>query len=516
MKKVFKLIFSRATLVVVAILLQLGVSIVLPYVINHYYPLVISNLFIPIEILFQLIALILIVRIINSDMNIEGQLVWVFICLLFPLFGIMIYFLFVRRRPPTKHRKYFRAMKYEHIKYKERTEIEKKEIEQEADKYFGQFEYIYQTTGLKTYKNTDVKYLHNGEIFLNDLLKSLEQAQKYIFMEYFIIEQGEMWSKIFDVLKQKVSEGVEVRIMYDDLGSINKLPNNFAKKLNKMGIKCVKFNSFLPVISAIHNNRDHRKITIVDGKVGYISGINIADEYVNIVQRFGYWKDTAVRLSGDAVKNLIHMFVPLYDIQTMQMEDVKSFEPNEMLAVESKGCVCPFGDGPRYYIKDDVSENVYLNMINQAQKYIWITTPYLIIDNKLTNALCSAAKRGVDVRIVTPHIPDKKIIFALTRSSYKVLKESGVKIFEYEKGFIHSKQVICDDDIGVLGTINFDYRSLLHHYECGVLMYNQPCLKSMKADFKHIFSVSIDMKDYKQNPFMRLVCAIIKLFTPML
>ncbi len=504
------------TLVIVAIILQLAVSIVLPYIINIYYPLVINNIFIPVDLIFTIISVILIIRIINTDMTIEGQRVWILTLLLLPAMGLVLYFLFVRRNPPPKHRKYFKVMKKELILHSGRTEQEANELKELAGDHYGIFEYIYSTTGLKSYKNTDVRYLHNGDMFLSELLSSLNQAQKYIFMEYFIIERGEMWNKIHEVLKRKVKEGVDVRVMYDDLGTINKLPNNFAKKLSLEGIKCVKFNSFLPIVSAFHNNRDHRKITIVDGKVGYIGGMNIADEYCNIIQKYGYWKDTAVCLRGDAVKNLVHMFLPLYDVQTQQIEDLCNFMPKELTTIESQGLVCPYGDGPKYFIKDFVSVNVYLYLINNAKKYLWITTPYLIIDNKLTNALCAAAKRGVDVRIITPHIPDKKIIFALTRSSYKTLKESGVKIYEYEKGFVHAKQVLCDDEIAVLGTINFDYRSLLHHYECGVLMYKQPCLKTMKADFNHMFEMSIDMKDYKQNTFMRLVCAVIRMFTPML
>jgi len=516
MKKLFKILFSRMNLVVLAIVLQIVFSVVVPYIINNLYQIEFHNIIIPIEVFFSIIALILAVRVINSDMTIEGQLIWIILFLLFPIFGIVIYFLFVRKNPPPKHRKYFKVMKQELLKHSNRTEQELADLKQETGPYFGQFEYIYQTTGMRAYKNTEVKYLHNGDIFLSELLNSLKQAQRYIFMEYFIIEEGEMWNKILAVLKLKVKQGVEVRVMYDDLGTVNKLPSNFAKKISAMGIKCVKFNSFLPVISAVHNNRDHRKITIIDGKVGYISGLNIADEYVNIVQKYGYWKDTAVRLRGEAVKNLVQMFLPLYDVQAQIVEDISRFMPNEITTTEAVGYICPYGDGPKYFIKDFVSLNVYLNMINQAQKYVWITTPYLIVDNKLTNALCSAAKRGVDVRIITPHIPDKKIIFALTRSSYKTLKEAGVKIFEYEKGFIHAKQVLCDDQIAILGTINFDYRSLLHHYECGVLMHNVPCLKIMKADFLHMFSISLDMKDFKQNPFMRLICAIIRIFTPML
>ena len=334
-------------------------------------------------------------------------------------------------------------------------------------------------------------------------------------MEYFIIETGQMWNKILNILQNKVREGVEVRVMYDDLGTIHKLPSNYHKKLRKIGIKCVKFNSFVPIMSALHNNRDHRKITVVDGKVGFVSGLNIADEYINVVQKYGYWKDTGIKITGEAVGSLLMMFLQLYNVQTQKLEDYKPYL-KDIEPVKANGLVCPFGDGPKYFYEDYIAENVYLNMINQAEKYIWITTPYLIVDSKLTNSLCLAAKRGVDVRIITPHVPDKKIIFRITRSSYKTLQEAGVKIYEYEKGFIHSKQFLCDDEVAIVGTINLDYRSLLHHYECGVLMCKVDCLKDIKRDFEYLFNVSINMKDFKLSKIARLYCAILKVFTPML
>ena len=231
--------------------------------------------------------------------------------------------------------------------------------------------------------------------------------------------------------------------MYDDLGTINKLPHNYFKRLNKAGIKCVKFNSFVPIMSAIHNNRDHRKITVIDGQVGFVSGLNLADEYINVKHPFGHWKDSGVKLTGEAVKNLTIMFLQLYDVQSQQTEDFTKYLTYSQ--TKASGYVCPYGDGPKFFCQDYVAENVYLNLINQAKHYIYISTPYLIIDNKLTNALCSAARRGVDVKIVTPHIPDKKFIFALTRSSYKKLQDAGVTILEYEKGFVHAKQVLCDE-----------------------------------------------------------------------
>lgn len=515
MRKFFKIIFSRMWLVAIAIIAQLLISTTLPYILNYFHPEIFGRLYIQIDLVINIVGLIMLLIIINSDMIVEGKMAWVMLFLIFPLFAFVIYRMFVWYKAPKRHRRFYVQVKKKVSDINKRSGKEISNLKDGLGKYHGQFEYIYRTSNLKTYQNSKVKYLNTGEAFYNELLESIQQAKSYVFMEYFIIERGQMWDRILNILKKKVSEGVEVRVMYDDLGTIHKLPNNYAKRLRKMGIKAVKFNSFVPIMSALHNNRDHRKITVVDGKVGFVSGLNIADEYINVVQKFGYWKDSGLKITGQAVESLLMMFLQLYNVQTQRMEDYAPYL-KDIKPVKAEGFVCPYGDGPRYFYDEYISENVYLNMINQAEKYVWITTPYLIIDNKLTNALCLAAKRGVDVRIITPHIPDKRYIFILTRSSYKKLQEAGVKIFEYEKGFVHSKQFLCDDNLAIVGTINLDYRSLLHHYECGVLMCNIDCLKDIKRDFEHMFSVSINMKDYKQNAFVRLYCAILKVFTPML
>lgn len=513
MRKFLKQVFGRLTLVILAFLLQLAISFVLPIVLAKYYPESFGKLFYLFYIILSILAIIFTIKIINSDMPPEGQLIWTIIILFFPVLGISIYFLFVRRRPPRRHKKLLKSVKEESVKYLGRSDEEA--LKQDLGPALGQFNYIMKTTGLMPYSNTDVKYFGIGEAFCEDLLKELEQAKKYIFMEYFIIEEGKLWNRILDILKQKAMDGVEVRVMYDDFGTMNKLPGNYYKSLIKAGIKCVRFNAFGPIVSAVQNNRDHRKMTIIDGKIGFMSGLNLADEYVNITHPYGHWKDTGIKLTGEAIKNMVIMFLQLYDVQNQQIEEFSQYFDQSTPKINN-GYVCPFGDGPKYFYNDYVALNVYLNIINQAKKYLYITTPYLIIDNKLTNALISAAKRGVDVRIITPHIPDKKIIFGITRSSYKALQEGGVKIYEYARGFIHSKQVLCDDDLGIVGTINFDYRSLLHHYECGTLMYKTECLQKMKEDFENLFDISIDMKFFKQRGLTRILCAILKLFTPML
>lgn len=515
MRKFLKIIFSRMWLVAFAIIAQLIISTTFPYILNYFYPEIFGRLYLQIDLIFKILGLIMLLIIINSDMISEGKMVWIILFLTFPLFAFIIYRMFVWNKAPKRHRRYYAQVKKKVADINKRNARDAFVLREKLGDNFGQFDYIYQTSKLKAYQNSNVKYFSSGEAFYTELLESLEQAKSYIFMEYFIIERGQMWNGILKILQKKIKEGVEVRVMYDDLGTIHKLPYNYAKRLRKIGIKCVKFNSFVPIMSALHNNRDHRKITVIDGRVGFVSGLNIADEYINVVQKYGYWKDTGLKVTGQAVESLLMMYLQLYNVQTQRMEDFNKYL-KDIKPVKSNGFVCPFGDGPKYFYDDHISKNVYLNMINQAKNYLWITTPYLIIDNQLTNALCMAAKRGVDVRIITPHVPDKKIIFMLTRSSYKTLKEAGVKIFEYQKGFVHAKQFLCDDELAIVGTVNLDYRSLLHHYECAVLMAKTDCLVDIKKDFENMFSTSTNMKDYKQNAFLRLVCAVLKLFTPML
>lgn len=514
-RKFFKIVFSRMSLVALAIIAQIILSIALPYIVNYFHPEIFSRLYLHIDLVINTIAVIMVLCLINSNMIVEGKLAWVIIFIAFPLLGIVIYRMFVWHKAPKRHRKYYIQVKNKVAEINKKNAVENAELRGKLGKYYGQFEYIYKTNNLKTYENTDVKYLHLGEVFYEELLKELEQAKSYIYMEYFIIERGEMWNTILQVLERKAKEGVEVRVMYDDLGTIHKLPNNYPKRLKKKQIKAVKFNSFVPIMSALHNNRDHRKITVIDGKVGFVSGANLADEYINKVQKFGYWKDTAIKLKGTAVESLLMMFLQLYNVQTQTLEEYKPYM-KDIKPVKANGFVCPFGDGPKYFYEDNVATNVYLNMINQAERYIWITTPYLIADSKIMNALCAAARRGVDVRVITPHKADKKTIFIMTRSSYKPLKNAGVKVYEYSKGFIHAKQLICDDELAIVGTINLDYRSLLHHYECGVLMYKTDCIKDIKRDFEYLFNVSTNMKDFKQHPITRLIASFLKIFTPML
>ncbi len=326
-----------------------------------------------------------------------------------------------------------------------------------------------------------------------------------------------MWNSILEILEQKVKDGVEVKLLYDDIGCMATLAGNYTKRLRKMGIDAHKFNKVIPRLTVAYNNRDHRKILVIDGQIGYTGGVNLADEYINHIERFGHWKDSAIRLDGRAVKALTRLFLMNWYINRGEIEDFDRYHI-ENKAVEGEGLYIPYGSGPKPIYKSQVGKTVYQNMINQATDYVYITTPYLIIDYDLTEDIRNAALRGVDVRIVTPHIPDKKLIQIVTRGAYLDLMDAGVKIYEYTPGFVHSKQVLADDEMAVVGSINFDYRSLVHHYENAVWMYRTPALKEIRADFDHIFEVSQEITEdtFRFTWHQSLIKEIMQLFAPML
>lgn len=307
--------------------------------------------------------------------------------------------------------------------------------------------------------------------------------------------------------------------MYDDFGCMATLPEHYYRQLCEEGIHCILSNKFTPVLSNVHNNRDHRKITVIDGTVGFTGGVNLADEYINACEKYGHWKDTAVRLEGDAVRNLSILFLASWNTQSKENPlDFTPYLEVPMEPVDGQGYVIPFGDGPEPLYQDTIGKNVYLNMIHGAKDYLYITTPYLICDHELLSALRMTAKKGVDVRLITPHVPDKKTVFLMTRSNYRVLIQDGVKIYEYTPGFIHAKSFVCDDRFAVCGTINLDYRSLVHHFECGAWMYGTSCIADMKADFLATEAQSqiITLEQSKMRGWQRLLAELMKVFSPLL
>ena len=387
-----------------------------------------------------------------------------------------------------------------------------------------QADYLTRMAHYPVYRNTQTKYYPDGESLFIDMVDALREAKHFIFLEYFIIDNGELWGTVLDILEKKAAEGLDVRLIYDDVGCVNTLPARFYKQLQERGIKCEVFNPFRPFVSIVLNNRDHRKIMVVDGHTGFTGGINLADEYINKKMRFGHWKDTGVRIKGEAVWNFTIMFLQMWcsitgDTRDLDPGSARAFAPRRYLdeLPSDDGYVQPYGDSP--LDEETVGENVYLQIISNARNYIYIFTPYLIIDNEMMTALCTAAKSGLDVRIVTPGIPDKRIVYLTTRSYYGQLLDAGVRIFEYNPGFIHAKCFVCDDEVAVVGTINLDYRSLYLHFECGVWMYGSRAVMQVKHDVMDTLEVSTEVTAAEmrgQKLPVRILQSLLRLMAPML
>ena len=350
------------------------------------------------------------------------------------------------------------------------------------------------------------------------MLEDLQKAEHFIFMEYFIIEEGKFWDSILEILKAKAAAGVDVRVLYDDIGCMMTLPGDYHKTLKSFGIQATPFSRLRGNADSEFNNRSHRKITVIDGKVGYTGGVNIADEYINEVERFGHWKDTAIRLEGEAVWELTKLFLVDYGINVRKLPEAKAELYPVQNEIAEHGWLIPFGDGPNPIYKRRVGKSVIQNMLSAATDYCWMTSPYLIIDNDLCTDMENAALRGVDVRIIVPHIPDKKLVFMMTQSFYPRLMAAGVKIYEYEPGFVHAKSYLADDQYAMIGTINLDYRSLVHHFENGVWMYRCASIADLKADLEDTLNRSILVtKDMlKTSLLQRFICAVVRVFAPML
>jgi cardiolipin synthase len=351
-------------------------------------------------------------------------------------------------------------------------------------------------TGFPVYSNTRQVYLDSGESYFKKVLEELEKAQHYIFLEFFILKEGHMLNSIMEILSRKAQNGLDVRVMYDDLGCFFTLPQDYPERLARQGIKCFAFNPVKPVVSTLQNNRDHRKIISIDGKVAFTGGLNLADEYINIVERFGHWKDSAIMLEGDGAWSLTLIFLQMWNLSNKEnKDDYASFFPwkeGSIKGDESWGFVQPYADSP--FDHEFVGEHVYIKIINKARDYVYINTPYLIVDDNLLSALTMAAKSGVDVRIITPHRWDKQIVAITSRSYYRRLVKAGVKVYEYTSGFNHGKSFVADDKIATVGTTNLDFRSLYLHFECGVLIYSSDQIAAIKEDFLRTVPISQEVK----------------------
>ncbi len=470
------------------------------------------------NLILEFLGIITAIYVISRPGDIAAKLAWTFVLLVVPVIGIIIYFVFGR---PGLTKRTREAMEAVNAKIEPQLVQEPdilSHIRQFDKQTAHQSEYIYKWSKFPVYEHTQTKYYPCGEEMFEDMLEAIEKAKRFIFLEYFIIDAGVMYDRLLEALQRKVRQGVEVRLIYDDIGCIGTLPVDFMHRMERIGIRCAVFNRFRPILSIVMNNRDHRKILVVDGIWGFTGGLNIADEYINEKERFGYWKDTGIRLKGKAVWNFTAMFLEMWDYILHEEDDCQKYqcELPELLEQEH-GFVQPYGDTP--LDNENVGENVYLNMIAKAKDYIYIYTPYLIIDQEMQITLCNAAKSGIDVRMVTPGIPDKKLIFLMTRSNYKALLESGVKIYEYTPGFIHAKCFLCDDETAAVGSINLDYRSLYLHFECGVWMHRSEAVLQLRKDMEQTFAFSrqILLSEWKEPALcIRIVQTVMKLFAPLL
>ena len=455
-------------------------------------------------------------KIIASDDNPDYKIPWMLFVLILPVVGLMLYLIFSSRKLKRKYIKRLKELKNK--SYEKNDNDELAALKKENPLAASQAKMLCDIAETHLFTNTKQVYFSTGEDYYKSMLADLKKSKKFIYLEYFIIEEGEFWNSILDVLKEKAKNGVEVKVVFDDIGCMSTLPGNYSKTLRGFGIEATPFSRLRGSADSEFNNRSHRKITVIDGVVGYTGGINIADEYINKFQKYGHWKDVGIRLEGDAVWELTRLFWIDFGINVKNMPELKhDIYPKMKVGAES-GFVVPFGDGPKPLYERRVGKSVIQNMLASATKYVYMTSPYLIIDNELCVSIENAALRGVDVRIVVPHIPDKKLVFNMTRSFYKRLINAGVKIYEYEPGFIHAKTYIADDEYAMVGTINLDYRSLVHHFENGVWMYKCKSIKDLKRDIDDTILKSIEITPdmLKTSIFNRFFRALVRIFAPML
>lgn len=455
----------------------------------------------------------MLIYVLNTDANPSVKLSWCVVIAVLPLFGSMLYFIF---RFDFGHRMMGRLLRSSMEDSIPHICDPASVMEQMEDKDLQNLStYLYRHCGCPAFDHTQVQYFPSGEAKFQQMLAQLEKAEHFIYLEYFIIGPSEMWSRILEVLARKAQAGVDVRVMYDGGCAISYLPHSYPRELEKLGIRCKMFSPFRPFLSTHYNNRDHRKILVIDGHTAFTGGINLQDRYINKKEVYGHWKDTAVMVQGNAAQSFTLMFLQMWNAT----EKVRDYAPHPLprLEIPAEGIVIPYADSPMD--REQAGEMVYLHLLNQAKDHVWIMTPYLILDNEMITAMTFAAKRGVDVRIILPHIPDKKTAFALARSHYSQLLQAGVKLYEYTPGFVHAKVTLCDDTQAVVGTINYDYRSLYLNFECAAYLYKVPALQDIRADFLDTMEKSqqITPEDVKNFPLStRLTGKLLKLVAPLL
>ena len=505
----FRLLMSKYGFSIAIILIELFVIFGIILYMSQIAPLVwVSLVF--------LVSVATVIAIVNRSMSPESKVTWLIVTFV-PVFGPLLYLMFGERRLSKKELKQLQELNS--IAFHENNGRQLHLQLQETDKSaYGIINaLLHMDSNAEVYDQTDSQFFASGEEMWQQMLKDLKRAEKFIFLEYYIVEEGLMWDSMLEILEEKAAQGVEVKMLYDDIGCMVTLPGDYTVYLRSKGIDAHKFNKVIPRMTVAYNNRDHRKILVIDGQISYTGGINLADEYINHIERFGHWKDSGIRIDGPATQAFTRLFLMNWYINRGEISDFDQYHLENQTRSGSGLCI-PYGSGPKPIYQMKVGKIVYQKLINQAEDFVYITTPYLIIDYDLTEDIKNAAMRGVDVRIVTPHIPDKKLIQLVTRGAYPDLLSAGVRIFEYTPGFIHSKQMIVDDRFAAVGTINLDYRSLVYHYENAVLLYKTESIADIRKDFEGIFEQSQEIFSDTINPtwYQMMIKEVTQLFAPML
>ena len=502
----FNRILNRVTITVVLVALQL---LWLCWV---FYSITTGTGRVWVNGLLNALSLLIILYLVRKDENSAYKVGWIALIGILPLLGGALYLAFGNKRPSKRLSLKMHAVDSAH----------KKDLQQQPGVLDsldaggqGQSRYVAKYGPYPAWQNTRAQYFASGEAMYPQLLADLEKAQKSIFLEFFIVSHGCMWNGIEKVLRRKAAQGVDVRLIYDDFGSLLGLPSDFVIRMEKAHIRCIPFNPVVPLVSLVMNHRDHRKIVVVDGNVAYTGGVNLADEYINAEQRFGYWKDAAIRLEGAAVWNFTVMFLNVWNAFRPQETDYTAFAPTRLPAVQD-GVVQPYADSP--LDEEPLAETVYLDILSQAQRYVYIYTPYLAVGEEMLDALKNAAKRGVDVRLILPGIPDKKLVFRLSRSYYLPLLRAGVRIYEFTPGFLHAKCYVSDDRVAAVGSINMDYRSLFLHFECGTLLFHNSQIAALRKDVERTLPQcqEIMRSDCRTNLPGTALDSVLRLLSPLM
>lgn len=502
MKKLLRILTNKIFVV--------GIILVAEFVLVFYLAYNLSINYAIVHTILAVMSFLLLIYVTNRNDNPYYRLAWAIVILTIPPFGSVLYLIFGGKKVPKELRERLGEIYDEDVYLQENTIMER--LEEEDSDWTRLVRYIEYSSHFPIYENTRSEYLESGEKKFARMKEEMLKAEKFIFLEYFIIKDGVMWQETLEILSQKVKEGVDVRLLYDDWGSA--LFPELKKQCEEHGIDVLAFNPLVPRLAIQMNNRNHRKMVVVDGRVGIIGGMNLADEYINIRSRFGHWKDTAVLIEGDAVHSLTLMFLQFYSYYSGIEEDPNDFIYNFEDLVPDDGYVMPFADAPTDEF--DVGADAHLSMISNARKYVYIQTPYLIVGYEIIQALTLAAQSGVDVRIIVPHIPDKKIVNQVTKSNYDVLIKSGVKIYEYEPGFVHSKTLVADDEVCIVGTTNMDFRSYYLHFECSILFLGGPVVEDAYKDVMDTIDVSlrITQEDLDKVSFpMKVFRSFVKIFS---